>query len=142
MGGPFSAQFADLHTVWRKKKVGKNLEDWGSVQVSKEGYLFWTREQMLFSLCQFRDNVLLACNLNPGSETNLVQKVCSALSTIWDLEVLCDCLDSGDTTCKGKCLAKTVRALGISMIVGCGTALGSMHPAALTADCHCYTVCP
>ena len=44
------------------------------------------------------------------------------------------CLDSGDPTCKGKCLARTVRALGISMTVGGGTALGSTHPAALAAD--------
>ena len=44
--------------------------------MSEEGYVFWSRGQMWFNLCHFRDNILLACNLNAGSTTNLVQEVC------------------------------------------------------------------
>ena len=40
----------------------------------------------------------------------------------------------GGGTCKGNCLATTVWALGISMTVGVGTALGSTHLSALTGD--------
>ena len=110
------------------------MRDWGALNVSKEGYVFWTRGTIWFSLCQFRDNILLSCNLNPGSETSLVHEVCSTLSEIWKLEVLCDCLDSGQAVCTGRCLSNTVRALGISMTVGVGAGLGSTHPAALNAD--------
>ena len=31
MGRPFSAQSADLHTLWRVKKAGKRLRDWRSL---------------------------------------------------------------------------------------------------------------
>ena len=134
MGGPFSSQSTDLHSLWRIKKAGKKLRDLGTLHVSEEGYVFWTRGHMWFSLCQFRDNILLVCNLNLGSETSLVQEACLALSSIWDLEVLCDRLDSGDPTCEGKYLAMIVRALGISMIVGGGIAQGSTHSAGLAEN--------
>ena len=125
MGGPFSAHAADLLTLWKVKKAAKKLRDRGSLTVSDEGYVFWSRGAMWFSLCQFRDNILFASNLSPGSKTTLVQEMCSTLSDIWNLEVLCDCLGSRQTVCIGQCLVNTARALGIYMTVGRGTSLCS-----------------
>ena len=94
-------------------------------------------------LCvRVRDNILLASNLSPGSETSVVWKVCPTLSAIWNLEVLCDYLDSGQAVCTGQCLSNTVRALGNSMIVGAGAGSGSADPAALNADCTGWPLSP
>ena len=53
MGGPFSAQSADLHTLWGVKENGKRLRDWGSLNLLEDGYVFWTRGTMWFSLAHF-----------------------------------------------------------------------------------------
>ena len=37
MGGPFSAQSADLHTLWKVKRAGKKPRDWGVLNISDEG---------------------------------------------------------------------------------------------------------
>ena len=86
MGGPFSAQSADLHTLWVVKKNGKRMKDWGNMSLSEDGLVFWTRGARWLSLAQFRDNVLLATNVPPGTRTTLVQEVCDLLSDIWKLE--------------------------------------------------------
>ena len=85
-----------------------------------------------FSLCQFRDNILLATNRPPSTSTTLVNTVATTLSDVWDLEVLCPCLDGGAASCEGACLSNTIRALGISMTVGGGVGTSSAHPSSLT----------
>ena len=69
MSGPFSAPSVDLHTLWGVKKGGKRLRDWRSIMISEDGYVYWTRGTMWFSFAQFRDNVLLASNIPPGTRT-------------------------------------------------------------------------
>ena len=61
-GGGFSAQSADLHMLWKVKRAGQRLRDWGMLGVSAEGYVCWQQGQIWFSLCQFRDSVLFASN--------------------------------------------------------------------------------
>ena len=75
MGGPFSAQSADLHTLWRVKRVGKRLRNWGELNISDEGYIYWQRGPLWFSLSQFRDNILFASNHRPGTHTSIIQTV-------------------------------------------------------------------
>ena len=82
MGGPFSAQSADLHTLWGVKRNGKRMKDWGSLNLSEDGYVFWTMGTIWFSLAQFRDNVLLATNIPPSTRTTLVQEICDLPSDI------------------------------------------------------------
>ena len=43
--------------------------------LSEDGYVYWTRGTLWFSLVQFRDNVLLASNILPGTRTTLVPEV-------------------------------------------------------------------
>ena len=134
MGGPFSAQSADLRTLWKVKRAGKKLRDWGALNISDEGYVYWQRGPLWFSLCQFRDNVLFASNQRPGAHTHIIQTVAETLSRVWDLEVLCPCTDGGADCCVGNCLTQTAQALGISMTVGAGVGLSSTHPSALKQD--------
>ena len=133
MGGPFSAQCADPHTLWQVKKNGKRLRDWGDMAISDTGHVYWCRGPTWFSLCQFRDNILLATNLPPSRSTTLVNMVASTLSKVWSLEVLCPYLDGGAAVCGGARLSNSVRALGISMTVGAGVGISSAHPSALTS---------
>ena len=51
MGGPFSAQSADLHTLWKVKRAGKKLRERGALKISDEGYVYWQRGALWFSLC-------------------------------------------------------------------------------------------
>ena len=108
------------------------MKNWGNMSLSEDGYVFWTRGTMWFSLAQFRDNVLLATNLSPGTRTTLVQEVCDLLASIWNLEVLCDCVDGGAQSCDGDCLSQSRRALGVHMTVGGGHCCAVTHPSALT----------
>ena len=121
MGGPFSAQCADLHT-----------RDWGDMTISDTGHVYWSRGTSWFSLCQFRDTILMATNRTPSTSTTLVNTVPSTLSDVWNLEVLCPCLDGGAACCEGACLSNTIQALGISMMVGGGVGTSSAHPSSLT----------
>ena len=134
MGGPFSTQSAALHTLWKVKRAGKKLRDWGELNISDEGYIYWQSGPLWFTLCQFRDNILFASNHRPGAHTSIIQRVTETLSSVWDLEVLCPCTDGGHDCCVGNCLTQTAQALGISMTVGAGVGLNSTHPSALKPD--------
>ena len=116
------------------KRAGKKLRDWGILSISEEGYPYWQRGGMWFSLCQFRDNVLFASCLCPATTTAVVQMIADTLSEIWDLEVLCPCVDGGGDICEGKCLQQIAQALGICMQVGEGVGMSSSHPSALKGD--------
>ena len=43
MGGPFSTECADLHTLWKVKWAGKRLRDWGAMHKSESGHRYWCR---------------------------------------------------------------------------------------------------
>ena len=59
----------------------------------------------------------MATNRPLFTSTTLVNTVATTLSDVWNLEVLCPCLD-GEAACReGACLSNTIQALGISMTV-------------------------
>ena len=51
MGGPFSTQSANVHTLWRVRCAGKKLRDRGTLSVFEEGYPLWQRGPLWFNLC-------------------------------------------------------------------------------------------
>ena len=65
-GWSFSVQSTDLHTLWKIKRAGKKLREWGELW---DGYVYWRKVSMWFSLCQFKENVLLTSNLPFATET-------------------------------------------------------------------------
>ena len=134
MGGPFSAQSAVLHSLWGVKTQGKKMRDLGSLTISDEVFPVWVRGRHWFSLAQFRDNVLIASSLNPGTHTTLVQDISSLLSHIWQLEVLCDCISEETPTCSGACLSSEIQVPGFTLVVGGGSCMAAVHPSALKQD--------
>ena len=108
------------------------MRDRGTLNLSEDGYVYWTKGTMWFSLAHFRDNVLLATNIPPSTHTTPQQKVCDLLSEIWKLEVLCDCVDAGVVTYVVDCLQQSRRALGVHMTVEGRKSCTVTHPSALT----------
>ena len=69
------------------------------MEVSAEGWPVWHGRHT--SMCQFRDNILLATNATPGDRDSVGQAVRQVLKACWDLEVDCDCITKNVRICKG-----------------------------------------
>ena len=113
MGGPFSAQAADLHSVWRLKQAVRCLRRLGDLDLSDSGMPVWAvrapgGEVVRVTLAQFRDNVLVASSSREQGKL-IMSKVCGALSAAWKLPVLCECGD----TCTGACMLSSIIAVGV-----------------------------
>ena len=104
MGGSFSAQSADLHSCWGLYQARRFLRSLGSLHFTSAGFPYWVNQQGCVSLCQFRDNVLIASNYGDNSHTRLVHDMCTALGEAWNLRVLCDCM-ADDTQCNRSCVS-------------------------------------
>ena len=60
MGGPFSAQSADLRSIWGVQQHTHLMGRMGNLSFSPRGHPLWTTPRgNVLSLAQFRDNVLV-----------------------------------------------------------------------------------
>ena len=115
--------------------VNRQCGSMGGGDLSVDGCVcVCVRGRHWFSLAQFRDNVLIASSLGPGTHSTVVQDISSLLSHIWQLEVLCDCVIEETPICSGACLSSEVRALGFTLVVGGGSGMAAVHPFALKQD--------
>ena len=101
--------------------------------MSEDGYIFWPQGAPRFSLAQFRDNVLLATDLPPGSTTTLVHDAGGVRHPVKHVGPsgpmpLCG---RGPAAVCWACLSASVRALGANSTVGAGCGLACTHPSAL-----------
>ena len=74
MGGSFSAQSADLHSIWGAYNGRQGFRRLGALNISPEGYVHWTGRWQV-AMCQFRNNILVASNANPSECRELVSLV-------------------------------------------------------------------
>ena len=118
------------------KLLGKWMCNLGDLQFLMKA--IWFRRGVLigdwFSFAQFRDNVPIASNIPEGTNTLVIQEICHMLFDVWDPEVLCDCITPETPICTGACLQLELRALGLTLIVGGGPGLSTVHPSALRGD--------
>ena len=130
MGGSFSAQSADLHSVWCCKLRVDLLRRWGQFSKTSDGVVQWSAGDTLFALQQFRDNLVVA---SQGPEaTDMMKPVCSVLEEVWSLKVVCDRRSKNpDLPCTGACMRKSLTAMGISVHLGSLDVLAHAHPNAL-----------
>ena len=130
MRGSFSAQSADLHSIWASYKGRQAFRILGTLHVSQEGYIFWTG-QWKIALCQFRDNILMASDVELGDCKELVSLV---LETVWDLPVECACANT-DGNYHGNCLGPVIRCMGFCIALRHRAGgINHVHPAALKDD--------
>ena len=141
MGGPFSAQSADLRSIWAAKKRTNLMRRIGQLSFSPRGHPLWTTPRgNTVSLAQFRDNILVgARGPSPAHE---MQSVCDTLSEVWDLLVLCDCMTDEQRVCQRTCTSPSLTAMGFTVHLGndCPPLIYA-QPSGLTASWHLkYTV--
>ena len=141
MGGPFSAQSADLRSIWAAKQRTDLMRRIGQLSFSPRGHPLWTTPRgNTVSLAQFRDNILVgARGPSPAHE---MQNVCDTLSEVWDLPVLCDCMTDEQRVCRRTCTSPSLTAMGFTIHLGDDSPpLIYAQPSGLTASWHLkYTV--
>ena len=134
MGGSFSAQAADLHSLWQVYSNRHLLRRLGSLTVSEAGFPYWESPQGITALCQFRDNILIATTYPDTTSHPIVSTVCNLLGEAWNLDVLCECMSGPGDPCKHHCHSASTTALGFDMIRGkTGKGLAYLHPSALSS---------
>ena len=111
MGGPFSAQSADLRSIWAAKKRTDLMRKIGQLSFSPRGHPLWTTPRgNTVHLAQFRDNILVGAR--GPSPTHEMQSVCDTLSEVWNLPVLCDCMTEEQRVCQRTCTSPSLTAMG------------------------------
>ena len=133
MGGPFRAQAADLHSIWKFHLNKQRFYELGELSFTARGFPIWKNPNgRIVSLAQFRDNILVAA-VGVGA-TWAMADVCRLLATAWSLRVLCPCITDTNQDCLRQCMGSTLYALGLaaSRHGSCGTVC--VHPSALDAS--------
>jgi hypothetical protein len=91
----------------------------------------WTSSTgRIMALAQFRDNVLVA-SAGPRA-TSVVRNVCDTLTSVWNLPVLCPCMQNPGDQCTAACMTPDLRALGVCMHRANGVGTCIAHPSAFT----------
>ena len=129
MGGSFSAQSADLHSAWGVFQGRHLFRKLGKLHISESGFVYWINELGTVSLCQFRDNILVASTYPDSPRTQLIHQICGILHECWGLRVVCDCGD----VCQGSCLKQSTTAMGYGLHRGTdGKGLAHLHPSSVS----------
>uniref|UniRef100_A0A7S4CXX8 Uncharacterized protein n=1 Tax=Eutreptiella gymnastica TaxID=73025 RepID=A0A7S4CXX8_9EUGL len=72
MGGPFSAQGADIHSLWQAYQHRGHFRQIGTLTVSHEGFPMWEGRWGREAMCQFQDNILIAIGCPPSKQASLI----------------------------------------------------------------------
>ena len=92
MGGPFSSQGADLHSVWAAYTGRGKFRSVGRLEVTTKGWPLWHGSWGRTSMCHFRDTILLATDASPKHRAYVVQTVREVVKSSWHLNVDCECI--------------------------------------------------
>ena len=123
---------ADLHSSWALYECQRLLRSLGDLHFTDSGFPYWESGLGRVTMCQFRDNILVASSYPDCAHTKLIRNICQALGTAWNLSVLCEC-QSAKLPCEGSCHTSSVTAMGFYMVRGSdGIGLAYVHPNALS----------
>ena len=135
MGGSFSAQAADLHSLWSvyiHKGLFRRL---GTLRVTDSGFPYWENSHGRVSMQQFRDNILVASSYPGSPQVQLIQTICNILRQCWGLRVLCVCATEHSDACLFRCHHHSTQALGYCLVRGLdGQGSCYTHPSALDSS--------
>ena len=128
MGGSFSAQHADLHSIWGSYRGIQEFRCLGALNLSSEGNVLWTGRWKI-ALCQSRDNILMASDADQADCKEVVALVKSVLEP-----VECCCVDNRGL-CQGRCMGPVICCMGFCIAMGGGSrGIDHAQPAALKDD--------
>ena len=135
IGGPLSAQGADIHSLWQAYEHRSQFRQIGALTVSREGFPMWEGRWGRVAMCQFRDNILIATDSPHSKQVSLIQKIHDILKAAWGLEVECDCITPQQAQRTGHCYAPVRKAMGVVMTLHpAGEGCAFVEPAALNPD--------
>ena len=105
----------------------------GFLQVSPKGFAWWDGPYGQVSLCEFRDNILIATEFPNDPSTPIVQDVIDILRRCFGLHVLCNCMSQPGNPCAHSCrnTACTTLSFGLVRREG-GIGLVYLHPSTLS----------
>ena len=133
MGGPFSAQAADLHSLWGFHVHKQRFYALGKLRTTDSGYPIWVNNRgRIIALAQFRDNVIVASKGLGASWAML--DVCKLLQHAWSLRVLCPCISEHVHDCQLTCMNGDLYTLGIATERRCGWGTVYVHPSAVNTS--------
>ena len=118
MGGPFSAQGADLHLVWAAYTGRGKFTSLGKLEVTTKGWPVWHGRWGHTSMCQFRDNILLATDALARNRAGVVQTMREVLKSSWHLDVDCECISKKVHRCTSSCCNSVTKTVGVVMVLG------------------------
>ena len=72
MGGSFSAQATDLHSLWGVYSKRDLFRQLGTLHISELGFPFWDTHRGIITLCQFRDNIPVASTYKDSPSTPII----------------------------------------------------------------------
>ena len=132
MGGSFSAQSADLHSLWSVYAHMHLFRQLGTLKIAKQGFIYWENARGKISHQQFRDHILIASTYPNNPDTALVHTVRGILQQAWGPRVLCDYCTSDSDACRFKCHNTYTQTVGFCLVRG-HNGRGSVytHPSAL-----------
>ena len=131
MGGPFSAQAVDLHSLWCFHLHKQRFHASGELHNTDAGYPIWVNSTgRVIALAPFRDNVRVAAK-GPGASWAMPD-VYLLLQHAWSLRVPCPCIN-GIYECQLRCMTGELYALRVAMERRRGWGTVYVHLSALTA---------
>ena len=134
MGGSFSAQAADLCSLWGVYNNRHLFRRSGTLHISDSGIPFWESPYRIITLCQFRGNILVASKFTDSPSTPIIQTVCDILHSSWNVHVLCECMSAPGDPCLHTCHTPSTVALGYALVRhNSGMGVAYLQPNAL--DC-------
>ena len=132
MGGSFLAQAANLHSLWEVYSNGHLFRQLGALHIFESGFPFWETPHGIITLCQFRDNILVASTYKDSPSTPIIQTVCNILRSSWNQHVLCDCMSNPGDPCLHACHKRATMALGYALVCHhSGMGVAYLQPIAL-----------
>ena len=81
MGGSFSAQAANLQSLWGVYSNKHLFCQLGTLHISKSGFPFWETPHGIIPLCRFRDNILVVSTYKDSPSTPIIQTFFSPAGT-------------------------------------------------------------
>ena len=134
MGGAFSAQAADLHSIWCFHVNRQHLYALGALQFSDSGYPLWVHDNgRMVSLAQLRDNTMVA-SASAGPRWAM-SDVCAVLQSMRHLQVVCSCISKNVPHSLEQCMGYERYALGVGMRRHGSRGEVYVHPSSLNESC-------
>ena len=117
MGGSFSVQSADLHSMWCCKLRVDLLRRCGKFSKTDDGIVKWSARGTIFAAQQFRHNLVVASKGVGGRD--VMQPVSFVLEEVWSLRVVSDCrAKSPPLLCTSACMPQPLTTPRVAGCVG------------------------